>query len=264
MSGNNWQVHIANGSRRWIAPTLDHGVLQGARKLLLQLHARHRLPCRWLALLGQCCPGSEHRRRGGPADSRHKRHEEPTFSSATTADFRATILRAGVMVSTFRSPTFPYLPLLHPQAIPRINTASGSAHANAEPLRWVFCCPRSTERRYTHEIPAKSRPPRSGGLDRPRSLNKCQAGYVCSTSLPPAEAQSGWRVKISCGQQRGNRVKDRTICCSFGRFGLAWREPLVGGTIAGIHATASRARRTALPMAPRPFTRLPCGQQTVK
>jgi hypothetical protein len=75
MSGNNWQVHIANGSYNWIAPTLDHSVLQGPRKLLLQVHARHLIPCRWLGLLGQCCPGSQRGCRGGPADSRNKRHE---------------------------------------------------------------------------------------------------------------------------------------------------------------------------------------------
>jgi hypothetical protein len=41
---------------RRIAPTLDHGVLQRVRKLLLQLHARHRLPFRWLALLANVAP----------------------------------------------------------------------------------------------------------------------------------------------------------------------------------------------------------------
>ena len=107
MSGNNWQVHIANGSYNWIAPTLDHSVLQGPRKLLLQLHARHLIPCRWLGLLGQCCPGSQRGRRGGPADSRNKRHEIPPNTPAITfaRRFRATILRAGFMVSTFRSST---------------------------------------------------------------------------------------------------------------------------------------------------------------
>jgi hypothetical protein len=131
MSGNNWQVHIANGSDNWIAPALDHSVLQGARKLLLQLHARHLIPCRWLGLLGQCCPGSQRGRRGGPADSRNKRHEIPPNTPAITfvRRFRATILRAGFMVSTFRSSTCRCCTRRPREA----DTASGSLHATQTP-----------------------------------------------------------------------------------------------------------------------------------
>ena len=65
MSTHYRQIEVANRSIDWIAPTLNKGIAQGARKLSFKLHAGQLGPLGlllwglYLLLLGECGRGQD-------------------------------------------------------------------------------------------------------------------------------------------------------------------------------------------------------------